>query len=80
MAWSRRYTRTSEPRPYDTVTFCSLCKVEVYVTRAPSGSVMSANHAEAAELAAEAHLAQHHALRYRLRQRLHWRWLVAGLR
>ena len=27
MAWSRRYTRTSEPRPYDTVTFCSLCKV-----------------------------------------------------
>src|SRR5262249_30669181 len=78
MAFAKSYTRTSEPRPYDSVLFCGICGVEVHVSRDDERAAGYA-HANRAEANARAHLGEHHRLRYWLWQRLGWRWLVGGL-
>lgn len=77
MAWSKRYVRTSEIKPYDRVTFCGICGLEVYVERL-EGWAHPWSPANA-EYAAMTHLEEHHPIRYWLWERLRWKWLVRGL-
>lgn len=86
MSWSRTYTRTSEPEPYDSVLFCGICGVEVHVTRWDlkktvdewSEELLTAWVASSEENARR-HLETCHRFRLWLWERLGWRWLIGGL-
>lgn len=81
-----RYTRTTEPQPYDSVLFCGICHVEVHVTRwSDKSRVHEWSQGELeywvmeSERKARAHLEAEHPWRLWLYDRLGWRWLVGGL-
>lgn len=77
----KHYRRTTQTRPYDDVTFCGICGVEVFVIRKPDALAFVDHLTMLAreEVACKEHLAKHHRFRYALWRRVHWKWLVRGL-
>ena len=74
----KTYLRTSEPRPYDSVLFCPLCRVEIHVTRAHDRRPTRAVSLEA-ERACEEHLHRAHPVRCWLHRKLGLRGAITPL-